>query len=196
LGKSPFRAKGVNFRNVLAFAEAKVQGGQAQFLARLHHHDLRAFMAQPFLAASWYDALALIPLIAELSRELHLSTQQCARELAGFVVKRDATGIYKLLLKITTPESLLERSTHTARQYFDFVKSDFTRVDPRVYRLTHSGIPQVAATTYMNIVEGFVDAGLALAGAKEVRQRWERPQPLGIVSGVEIVRLEREIRWL
>src|SRR5205814_3807072 len=137
----------------------------------------------------------MLPLLHELGRELHLPGTQVARDLARFGVKRDASGIYRLLLKFTAPESLLERSTNMARQYFDFVKSDFVKLGERRYRLSHVGIPAIAAPTYMSIVEGFVESGLGLAGAKDVRQRWAPSQPAGTKHGVPIVRLEREIEW-
>jgi hypothetical protein len=195
VGASPFHAKGVNYQNFVAFVDAGVAGGLSSFAASLRDPALRAFVSQRFLAASWYDALPMTTLLRELGRELGTPPLQLGRELAQFGVKRDASGIYRLLLKFTTPESLLERSTNTARQYFDFVRSDFLRLGECRYRLTHAGIPAFAAPTYMSIVEGFIETGLRLAGAKDVRQHWDKPTPTGTAHGVPIVTLQREISW-
>jgi hypothetical protein len=195
IGTSPFRAKGVNYLNFAAFVEVQLVGGQKALIDKLRDPELRSFASQRFLAGSWYDALPMMPLIHELGRELRTPPLQLARDLARFGVKRDASGIYRLLLKFTAPESLLERSTNTARQYFDFVTSSFTRLGERHYRLSHTGIPSLAAPTYMSIVEGFVETGLGLAGAKEVRQRWDKPEPAGTKHGVAVVRLQRDIEW-
>jgi hypothetical protein len=195
VGDSPFRCTGVNYRNFAAFVDERGAGGLSAFTEALREPSLQKFLSQQFLAASWYDALPMIPLLNELGRALATPPLQLARELARFGVKRDASGIYKLLLKFTSPETLLERSTNTARQYFDFVKSDYAKLDARRYRLTHAGVPAVAAPLYMSIVEGFVEAGLGLAGARDVRQRWQKPSPSGTAHGVPIVQLEREISW-
>jgi hypothetical protein len=195
IGHSPFHCKGVNYRNFGWYLDERLEGGREAFAARVRHPGLRDFFRQTFLAASWYDALPMVPLAHEAGRELHISGLQLARELARFGVKRDAGGIYKLLFKLTSPESMLERTTHTARQYFDFVTSEVERQEPQVYRLRHSGIPAFSAPVYMSLVEGFVETALGMAGAREVRQRWEKPVPTGTVHGVPVVRLEREIRW-
>jgi hypothetical protein len=195
VGESPFHVKGVAYHNFAAFLEVQLAGGQKSFIERLHNPALKTFLSQSFLAGSWYDALALLPLMHELGRELRLPPLQLTRDLARFGVKRDASGIYRVLLKLTSPESLLERSTNTARQYFDFVRSDFTRLAERQYRLQHVGIPAAAAATYMSLVEGFIDAGLGLAGARDVRQVWDKAVPAGTAHGVPIVKLQREITW-
>jgi hypothetical protein len=195
IGQSPFHCKGVSYRNVRLFLDASLEGGHERFLAGLRNSELRAFLAQPFLPSSWYDALPMIPFAHDAARQRHTTTPQLMRELATFSIKRDASGIYKLLLKFTSPESLLERSTHTARQYFDFVLSEFELVGPKCYRLRHSGIPAVLAPLYMSLVEGYVDIGLEMAGARDVRQHWDKPEAMGMAHGVAVQRLAREIRW-
>jgi hypothetical protein len=100
-----------------------------------------------------------------------------------------------MLRGLSRPESLLERSTSTARQYFDFVTSDFLRLGERHYQLRHAGIPLLGAPTYMSLVEGFVEAALGLAGATAINQSWDKPEPAGKVHCVSIVTLRREISW-
>jgi hypothetical protein len=195
IGKSPFRCKGVNYRNFMAYLDVNFKGGAEGFVAGLRDPQMREFLSQPFLAASWYDALPMVPLAHDAGRELHVTSAQFARDLARFGVKRDAVGIYKVMLKFTTPETLLERSTITAKQYFDFVKSEYEKTGPQAARLRHTGVPALAASVYMNITEGFVETGLGMAGAKDVRQRWEKPASAGTAHGVPIVQLCRDISW-
>jgi hypothetical protein len=195
IGLSPFHAKGVNYRNFLAFVDEQVRGGRDAFFGALTDSALRDFIRQPFLAASWYDALPMLPLCTEAAREAQRPLFLFGRELARFGVRRDAVGVYKLLLKFTAPETLLERSTATARQYFDFVTSEFEHLAPRHYRLRHTGVPTFAAPLYQSIVEGFVDIGMTMAGARDVSQHWDRAEPAGSAHGVPIVRLTRQVRW-
>jgi hypothetical protein len=195
VGLSPFHAKGVNYRNFLAFVDEQVRGGREAFIAAVRDPALREFVSQPFLAASWYDALPMVPLCSEAAREAQRPPSHFARELAQFGVRRDAVGVYKLLLKLSSPESLLERSTNTARQYFDFVHSSCERVEPRHYRLRHVGVPMVAAPLYQSIVEGFIESGLTMAGAHDIVQRWDRVETSGSAHGVPIARLTRQVRW-
>jgi hypothetical protein len=195
VGQSPFRCKGVSYRNFAAYLDDRLKDGHDGFVSRLRNPALREFLSTSFLPSSWYDALPMIPLAQEAGRELGVTALQFCRDLARFGVRRDAVGVYKLLLKFTSPEALLERSTNTARQYFDFVLSEYEKLGPSHYRLRHSGIPAIALHVYESITEGFVDAGLAMAGAKDIRQHWEKPIPMGTAHGVPIVQLVRDIRW-
>jgi hypothetical protein len=195
VGKSPFRAKGVVYNNFCAFVDMRLVGGMKDFLRRVRDPALRDFHAQRFLAASWYDALPVLSALHELGRELQVPPLSLMSDLSRFNFNAAVNGVYRLLLRLTSPETLLERSTQIGRQYFDFVKTDFARLGPRHYRLRHAGIPDTVAPMYMTMVEAFVDIGLAHAGAKEVRQRWENPEPMGMMHGLPVVRLQREITW-
>jgi hypothetical protein len=195
VGQSPFHCKGVGYRNLCAFIEHAVPGGMPHFLAALPSDELRQFLRQPFLASSWYDVLVMIPLIHQGARELHQTTYQFVRELAGFSTKRDVGGIYRVLMHFTSPESLLERSANTAKQYFDFVLTECEALGPQHYRLRHSGIPAMLVPIYKSLVEGYVDFGLMMAGAKDVRQRWEVAAEMGSRHGLPVQRLQREVRW-
>ncbi|HZS37943.1 MAG TPA: hypothetical protein VFF06_13995 [Polyangia bacterium] len=194
-GKSPFHLKGVVYRGVIEYVERTLAGGRGQLAAALRDEPLRSFFAQPFLDGSWYDALpleALCQAIAQLERRPML---ELVRDLSRAQVRRDTRGVYKLLLKLVSPETVLERAPRAAQQYFDFVTSTSDRLDERRFRLTGSGIPDFLAPVYMAMTESFLLHALELAGAREPVHRWLEPRPAGERHGVPLVKVEREIVW-
>jgi hypothetical protein len=196
VGKSPFHAKGVSYRNFLDYVDAVVSGGRAQLIASLPDEELRAFITQPMLASTWYDALPMVSLCAIAAQLVRQPSLRFSRELARFGVKKDLKGVYRFLLQLSSPQGLLERSARSVTQYFDFVTREVSRESAKSYRLTDSGIPAWAASYYASISEGFLEELLPMTGAREVRQHWEAPERIGDQGGVPLVRLKRQVHWL
>jgi len=194
-GASPFHCKGVAYRNLLAYVDDTIDGKRDQFIRALPDADLRAFIAQPLLVGSWYDALPMVTLCHEAGRQLRLPPLRFAREMSRASVQRDMRGIYKVLLHFSSPEGVLQRMSRTTQQYFDFVKREITQQGATQYRLTDTGVPAWAAPYYMSIGEGFIDQLLPMTGAREVRQHWDRPEPAGETHGVPVVAVTRYILW-
>src|SRR5690349_4733816 len=61
-GESPFRGKGVTYRNFVDYVEEHLPGGRERLLAAIADPALRAFAAQRFLAGTFYDQMPMIPI--------------------------------------------------------------------------------------------------------------------------------------
>jgi len=195
IGVSPFRVKGVSYRNFLAYVDEQLPGGRDALIESIADHHLRSFAGQAFLPSSWYDTYPMMDLCAAAGRRLNMPALELAGEVARFGVKRDATGIYRLLLLVTSPDRLLERAANTAKQYFDFVVTDVEKTGRKVYRLTHSGVPGFAIDYCISVGEAFWQEALNLVGASGVEQHWSAPVAMGSKHGLTIFRLERTILW-
>jgi hypothetical protein len=194
-GKSPFHVKGVVYRNFVEYIDKAVAGGLGAFVAALDDPALRAFAEQPFLSGSFYDALPTVPLCEAAARLLHRPFAQLVREFSAYSAEHDTKGIYRLLLKLVSPEMVMERTPAAAKQYFDFVLATAQKNGPKSFTTTVRGVPRFVAPFYMTVTEAFLSQALTLAGAKEPRHAWQAPLLDGERDGVQLVKLRREVNW-
>ena len=167
-GESPFRTKGNVYRALLESADARVPGGRDAVLARLDDPALATFFAQPFLAASTYDILPLVPFGMAGAKLLGVAYPEFVRGGAAFTAKRDMRGIYKVFLKLASPGAVVQRLPRILIQYFDFGKIEGRFTSERAYEATASGIPRPLVIWLMNVAYGFVPVVMENAGARGV----------------------------
>ncbi len=194
-GRSPFHVKGVVYRNFVEYIDGAVDGGIARLVTLLDEPELQTFAQQPFLASSFYDALPTVPLCETAAKALNRPFGQLVREFSAYASERDTKGIYRLLLKLVSPEMVMERTPAAAKQYFDFVVVTAEKSGPKSFRTMVRGVPRFVAPFYMTVTEAFLSRALTLAGAKEPRHAWQAPLPDGERDGVPLVRLRREVSW-
>ena len=188
-GKSPFRVKGVTYRNFLDFVGEVVPGGREALISSLHDEPLRQFAAQQFLSGTFYDTLPIVPLCQAAAVLQGKPFDAMVKDLSQFAAERDTKGIYRMLLRLVSPDMVMERTPAAARQYFDFVTATVTKVAPKSYRTTAKGIPQFIGQFYMLVTTAFLERALTLAGARDVSTRWISPTPDGLREGIAIVNL-------
>jgi hypothetical protein len=194
-GKSPFRGKGVTYRNYFDYAEEFIPGGRERVLAAFSDPALRAFASQPFLAGSFYDTLPMVALCETAAALMNKPFVQFVREFSAVAAERDTTGVYRMLLKLVSPNLVMERAPAVAKQYFNFVTATVEKVAPKSYRSTAHGIPEVVAQFYMLSTEAFLARALMLAGAVQPLHKWLPLLPEGTKEGMSIVALRREVSW-
>jgi hypothetical protein len=194
-GKSPFHVKGVTYRNYFDYVNEFIPGGRARLLEALGDPALRAFASQTFLAGTFYDTLPSVPLCETAAGLLQRPFAQFVREFSAVAAERDTKGVYRMLLKLVSPNLVMERTPAAAKQYFDFVTSSVEKLGPKSYRSTARGIPEVVAQFYMLVTESFLGRALTLAGAIEPLNRWLPPTPDGTKEGAPLVILRREVSW-
>ncbi|HEX4457318.1 MAG TPA: hypothetical protein VIA18_05080 [Polyangia bacterium] len=194
-GKSPFHVKGVVYRNFVAYIDTAVAGGLARLVTLIDDPALQTFAQQPFLASSFYDALPTVPLCETAAKVLNQPFALLVRDFSAYAAERDAKGIYRLLLKLVSPDKVMERTPATAKQYFDFVDVTVERGGAKSFRTTVRGVPRFVTPFYMTVTEAFLSQALTLAGAKDPRHAWQAPLPDGERDGVPLLLLRREVSW-
>src|SRR4051812_46421357 len=97
-GESPFRVKGVTYRNFVDYVEQELEGGLAKFLAELREPELRTFAAQPFLPSGWYDTLPIVSLCNAAALAKGQPARTFVQGLSRFAAERDTKGVYRFLL--------------------------------------------------------------------------------------------------
>ena len=194
-GESPFRVKGhVYLKMVEDFAET-VDGGIVALAARTGEPGLEDFVCQRFMASAWYDALPMMPLSLAHARAVGAPLHAHLRDRGRWVAERDIPGVYRFLLKLSSPEMVVSRLARAATQYFDFGACDVKLTRPKHAEAAMAGVPRslvplVAATT-----EGFVGAALEMAGGTDVYVRCVDTPRDGARDGIPTMVVRLEIAW-
>lgn len=193
-GTSPFHVKGHVYRSSLEYYAAHVDGGADAVLALMDAPHAE-FFRQPFVVGGWYDALPLVALGLAASRARGLTLSDSLRQRASAQATQDVHGIYRMLLRLTSPETVVTRIGRVMLQYFDFGTSESRMIGVRTAEIVQSGVPVHVVPLSGPIAEGFVTRVLELARADNVRFRTIRPTSEGSARGVECFRLRFEVSW-
>ena len=180
-GGSPFHVKGNGFRGQVAYIEAHVPGGLAAMLEAVPDETLADYLRQPFLAGSWYDLFPFIALHQAAGRTLGVSALEFAARYSRVQARQDISGVYRLLLKLASPDMVVARLPGVAGQYYDFIEVTNQQLGKGVYESRITGTPAAAAGMYRASSSAFVAEALTAAGAKGLELQWgrvrSRPRP-------------------
>ncbi|MDB4968911.1 MAG: hypothetical protein JWN44_4600 [Myxococcales bacterium] len=194
-GEGPFRIKGVAYRGHLAYVAEHVPGGVEEMLAGFKDRRIAEFFQQKFLASTFYD-------IAPLVIAGYVCARQCRRTFFDFVkvrsryqAQQDIGGIYRMLLKLTSPATVAVRLPAVSSQYLDFpgdAKAEL--IDKQHAVLSRTELPLMLKTWFTLVYETYVDVTLTAAGGRSVLSRtsYEPDQPL---RGYETVKFRCEVSW-
>jgi hypothetical protein len=194
-GDNPYRVKGTAYRGHNEYVAEHVPGGTAAMIAAFEDPALREFFAQPFLAATFYDVYPLAAAGHVCAALTDVSFAEFLRVRTRYQAERDARGIYKVLLKLTSAESVAMRLPRLIAQYFDFGTAEAHVIQPRFISGERGGTPRPLAEWYSLVQENYLVTVLELAGAKNVFVRTHRPRVTERIDGVDIVSFRADVKW-
>src|SRR5262249_24363073 len=177
------------------YYEANVPGGIEAVLASLPEGRLQTFFSQTFLASSWYDVLPIVQISGAAAKVSKVPHRELIVANARTVARRDIPTIYKLLLRLSSPEAVVLRMPKASMRYFDFGESSASMKQPRVCEAYQKGIPRELAGWFFHAAEGFTEVALGLAGAKDIKVRVDSPVIDGERKGALTVTLRLEMTW-
>jgi hypothetical protein len=190
---TPFMGRGILFSGVVAFIKDKSPGGAAAVKAQLGPNA--ADLDRIYLAASEYP-------IGPLVRIARAAAAANSREVFPFVRERalaaadvDLRGIYKLLLKVASPESTAGALWKAFNRYFAPCRADSREVGRGHMGGTLSGIPNCIDGWYVAATEGFCYRAVELAGAKGITITWGAPTADAPRVGISTSRIDFDVRW-
>src|SRR5579883_3482712 len=108
-GDGPFRIKGAIYRGHLDYVADHVPGGIEAMLGGFKDPRLATFFHQQFLAGSFYDIVPLVVAGYVCARQSRKSFSEFIRTRSRHQAERDINGLYRVLLKLTTPSAVLGR---------------------------------------------------------------------------------------
>ncbi len=194
VGQSPFRLKGTIWLSARAYLDERVPGGCAAVEERLPA-DVRAYFSQLFVPLGWYDALPVNAITAASAAALGVPTRDFVRAQAAWKAQQDMRGIYKLLLKLSSPTAVWKRFGSIYSQFYDFGRLTFEPADKDSVDSCVHGMPAELAEWWMQATESYMTIIMQAAGAKSVRNTWKTPEADGSLCGVRLVRIRVNTTW-
>ncbi|HEY1690611.1 MAG TPA: hypothetical protein VGG39_00530 [Polyangiaceae bacterium] len=163
-GSSPFRIKGVAYLGHAEYADAFVPGGSAAVTESFRDPCLRAFFGQRFLAASWYDALPMVPVWYASANLLRQNPTDFLKTRARHQALRDIRTVYRFILKFVSAEAVALRVPHVVQRYFDFGTVESSVVGRGLVRAALHGVPTFLVPWLRTVSETYLEVALELAG--------------------------------
>jgi hypothetical protein len=194
-GKSPFHIKGLAYRGHVDYANKFIPGGPAAVNATFRDPRLTAFFEQQFLAASWYDALPILPLWYACAQVTNEPAIEFLKTRTRHQAREDIHGVYRLILKLASAETVALRMPRAVGKYFDFGGTEAYVVRPGVVRMRQTGIPLIMAPWFGIVGETFVNVALEIAGATGVKVRRKPIEPAGEAHGTPLGTMEADVQF-
>jgi hypothetical protein len=195
-GRSPFHIKGVAYRGVSTYLDAKVPGGFQALLDSIADVQLREFLKQPFLSASLYDVFPLAQVKDHAAKLLGISDFDYQRQTSQVQADADLGGIYKVILRVFNPPALMERIGRLTAQYFDFAtETHIERLQNQEATLTRLGFLKPLVEWYEPTTVGYFETALARTGAKDVKVKVSATDTGQQAQGVPMVNVTAHVTW-
>ena len=196
IGATSFRVKGHIYQKMKVNLDATVDGGVERLLERVELPEVKEFLRQRFLGGSWYDAMPMGPLAYAHARLLGVPLHPHCRERGRIVATHDVPGIYKALLSLFSPETLISRLPRVATFYFSFGNAASEQLARGRARTSLGGLPYSLAPMLAGVVEGFIAVALEQSGAKCVQVRTlDVVYDGAVVDGIPTAIVRHESSW-
>ncbi len=196
LQQSPFQVKGLVYGGAQAYYAEHVPGGLPAVLKQLEDPGVRQFFEQRFNPSLQYDVLPLVPISAAAAKASGLTPEQLVVNNSQWMAHRDINGIFRILLKLSTPWLVASMLPKASLQYFNFGTAEGKMPDRTTLEAQQKGVPYLLAPWMIWAVTGFAPVALELAGAKNVTvTRADAIQKDGVVSNHVTCTLSWKITW-
>jgi len=174
-GQSQLHIKGVAYRGIVEFM--KSQGGA--FLEDVVgglSSEMQAFCRQPFMAASWYDALPIRSFTGAVARRLGVSHVIYLRSGAAKQARLDSRTAYKHLMTDLSPFEVVQRQVNIGLRYYSFLQGECLATGKTQAEIKVRGMPQYLAPWFTPMQESYTTEALRVSGASQpvVRSEWSQ----------------------
>jgi serine/threonine-protein kinase len=194
-GESPFHIKGVGYRGLVQLLERRVPGGLDALEPELGDERIGAFLRQPFLAATWYDILPMMPINAAIARLLGKPIEVLGREQGAQQARYDVEHVYRRPFEVMSFDTAAESLSRFGRQYYDFGDCVGEQVSPGHVVVTRQGLPEFVLRWFAPMHAAYAEQILRMKGATFVEATVQPPSAAGTRAGMPIVDLRTDILW-
>ena len=193
-GRSPFHFRGTYYDRILSRIDMR-PGGSKRLFDALGDPELVRFFSQRFSWNGWYDALPSMPLYAALARIEGRDFELAVREPSRVAAQSLVPKIFRYALSLTGSGLISSVVTKVVMYGTDFARVSFDEVGPGIGRGSGSSIPLYIAPNVSNLVLGWFEGMLHVAGAKDVEAKYTNVTPDGERSGFPTVTVSYEFAW-
>jgi hypothetical protein len=199
-GKSPFHIKGEFYRQITATVAHYDQKTNGAVKTALDREGLTAFLAQKFLASSFYDVVPLPRIFILLAATLGKDVREFTTHLGKNAIELSMKGVYQSLFVRLSPQNFAERFAAIIPHVYDFAPAVVTRdADGSGGLMVRDGMPLYIAEWWSLVTIPFVEMPLLANGAKDLSVDWKvEPRGMKDVPGLAKIPLGKvtwKLRW-
>ncbi|NUP06688.1 MAG: hypothetical protein HOW73_11595 [Polyangiaceae bacterium] len=196
IGDGPFRVRGLAYTTALEYVDTRLPGGRPALLAELGHDDpWAAYLQQIFVVAGDYDASPLVRVFCAVAKLKNRPVAEFIERRSRASAKADVHGMWKPLLKTSSPEAMAERLHIAFNRYFRPCEAQNLSVTPGRFEAELTKMPEPMAGLYVSSTRGFVSAALSAAGARDADIVMAPPGPDGREGPVPLLRARFVATW-
>lgn len=194
-GKSPFRVKGILYEGTQSFFNKTVTEGMQLLISTIGPGPLADFIGQRFLPSSWYDVMPVPALIAFEARSLGMGLEEYLLHRTQWQANRDSGGVYRVLLKLVSPDYVMARLPKVLTQMFEFADYEIDVLGPKHRLISIKGVPRPLQQWFRFAIKVYAEHLIGRAGGKQPKVDLLRPRHESDRGGLAIETLLYEIKW-
>lgn len=164
------RAKGSIFVYTRELVQQRLGTDGWARASRAFEPETAAFFDGVLLASSWYPVVHWNALVGVVLPMLGGGPNEAMRDLASHIAQQDLSSVYKLVMKLGSPEFLLRRTGQLWSRYYDTGALTPEELGERQWKLTLTApLAKDAAPDGFTCgpgVTAWVGSGLQLSGTK------------------------------
>jgi hypothetical protein len=155
----------VFYRGSFEYIERAVPGGMRAVLGAIRSEGLRAFLEQPFVAATFYDVFPLVAIGYPSASLCGQPIDRFLRHRSRFQAEQQATTVYRSLLSLTSPAAIATKLPLLASQLYNFGTTGVQQTGASTVDVTRGGLPAELLPWYVPGTEAYLVTALRLSGA-------------------------------
>jgi len=197
-GASPFRARGILYRDQIAHVDralAPLGTSVDELVRRTGDRALEVFLSQPFDSMSWYDLQPGVWAIEIVASHRGITPAHQIRESVVALVDGSLRGFSGVLLKVLSNEAVASWLPRISTWFHDFGALETHVVDRGHVRGVRHGVPSFFVQLWAESATCFIERVLERVGAKEPRAYTLNVEPDGVNGPVTLYRIPFEVRW-
>lgn len=184
-GREPFRVRGLAY---VAALDYLAKTGERAITRALPGVDPVHF-DQLFVASGDYEISPLVALYVALARAARVTPVEFVTTRARKSAVEMASGVWKPMLKTSSPEAMAERTYLAFNRFFEPTRASTIAVTRGRFEGELAQVPAPIGGFYVASTIGFVGAALELAGATRTEVRFTAQSPDGELAGVPLERM-------
>ena len=195
-GQSPFKIKGNAYRGQHAFVE-EFHGDVAVFAEELGQRTVPPwgeFYTQAFLANRQYDVLPLVVAGIFAAEKARQPYAEWASERARRQATVDKGGVYRMLLRMAPPRTLVTRIPKIFANYINFGQVRSMAVDDGVHA-QFLGVPALIEPWFSAIIGAYMHAVMELSRVEGIRVQMDTKSTPGLSHGMALCTVSAKVTW-
>lgn len=160
--------KGVGLRGLLKYIKQNYKPGIETILGKLPPEQKRIFDT-PILTSKWYPYSVFTELLKTMDQEMGQGDLSLCRKYGENSGGLDLNSIFKVFLKVGSPQFIIKRSDWFWKQYYRPGGMQVPETSDTMVRIRIVDFP--ITKEHCKVMEGWMEKSLEMSGAKNPRMR-------------------------